>query len=193
MVRQVGLGIINFVVPTGLGLTCLWAAYFSHLVGVQCLQTAQRYYCVCPLTGNQDLAPGLHYVSQFSVSRVWHPLPSLISNCLYLLLGSWMKPISCNEKVEDPGRLLCPGAPQGPARCQFQVLFWILNKFSIQASRSSLSINIRLCTVFSPVCTLKANDITPKWEHIYCSCSERLINNISLHLVWCICVYCALL
>ena len=43
------------------------------------------------------------------------------------------------------------------------------------------------------VCTLKANDITPKWEHIYCLCSERLINNISLHLVWCICLYCALL
>ena len=147
--------------------------------------------------GNQDLASGLHYhFSRLSVSRVLHPLPYLISNCLNLLLGSWMKPISCNENMEDLERVLCPGAPQGPAQCQFQVLFWILNKFSIQTSRASLSISILLCTLFSPsltVCTLKANDITPKWEHIYCLCSERLINNISLHLVWCICIYCALL
>ena len=192
-----GLSIINFLVPMGLGSTCLWAAYFSHLEGVQYLQTAQRYCCVYPSMGNQDLAPGLHYYfSQLSVSGVLHPLPYLISNCVNLLFGSWMKPISCNEKMEDPERLLCPGAPQGPVQCQFQVLFWILNKFSTQASRASLSINILLCTVFPPsltVCTLKANDITPKWEHIYCLCSERLINNISLHLVWCICLYCALL
>ena len=26
-----------------------------------------------------------------------------------------MKPISCNQEMGDPERLLCPGAPQGPA------------------------------------------------------------------------------
>ena len=27
-----------------------------------------------------------------------------------------MKPISCNQEMGDTERLLCPGAPQGPAR-----------------------------------------------------------------------------
>ena len=29
-----------------------------------------------------------------------------------------MKPISCNQEMGDGERLLCPGAPQGPARYQ---------------------------------------------------------------------------
>ena len=29
-----------------------------------------------------------------------------------------MKPFSCNREMGDTERLLCPGAPQGPARFQ---------------------------------------------------------------------------
>ena len=34
-----------------------------------------------------------------------------------------MKPISCSQEMGDPERLLCPGAPQGPAGfpCHLQV------------------------------------------------------------------------
>ena len=34
------------------------------------------------------------------------------------LCGGRMKPISCNGRNGDPGRFLCPGAPQGPSQYQ---------------------------------------------------------------------------
>ena len=36
-----------------------------------------------------------------------------------------MKPISCNQEMGDTGRLLCPGAPQGPT--QYQVCDCVSN------------------------------------------------------------------
>ena len=92
--------------------------------GFSICKTAQRYCYVYPLRENQDPAPRLHYcfltVSPLSPLSL-HPLPSLISNCLNLPFGTqeghggWMKPISCNQEMGDTERLLCPGAPQGPA------------------------------------------------------------------------------
>ena len=40
-----------------------------------------------------------------------------------------MKPISCNQEMGDTKRLLCPGAPQGPAWYQFH-LFADLSQFT---------------------------------------------------------------
>ena len=61
-----------------------------------------------------------------------HLLLSLISNSLNLPLelgaghGGWMKPISCNQEMGDTERLLCPGAPQGPAEFQrYSNLAWV--------------------------------------------------------------------
>ena len=36
-----------------------------------------------------------------------------------------MKPIFCNQEMGDTERLLCPGAPQGPARYQqYRISGW---------------------------------------------------------------------
>ena len=102
---------------------------------------------VYPLRGHQDPAPWLHYffycikcADQFFFS--WSIIallfldssslfsaspPSLISNHLNLSSGtqgrSWRlnEPISSKQETETTERLLCPGAPRGPAWCQQQL------------------------------------------------------------------------
>ena len=61
-----------------------------------------------------------------------HLLLSLISSSLNLPLdcgeghGGWMKPISYNQELGDTERLLCPGAPEGPAGYQrYSNLAWV--------------------------------------------------------------------
>ena len=82
--------------------------------------------CVYPMMGNQDSALRLHYILfLWTVPPLSHipSLPWLATawTCRLELReghGGWMKPISCNQEMVDTERLLCPGAPQGPARYQ---------------------------------------------------------------------------
>ena len=86
--------------PTGLRSPCLWqhTVNFSHLVGVlvstkQFKDTVLHIYIyiyiyIPPLKGNQDLAPRLYYCFLTFPPFSLHPLPSLISNCFNLPIGT---------------------------------------------------------------------------------------------------------
>ena len=56
--------------------------------GFSVCKTAQRYCYVYPLRGNQDPVPRLHYCFLTVPPLSHHPLPSLISNCLNLPVGT---------------------------------------------------------------------------------------------------------
>ena len=83
---------------------------------------AQRYCYVYPLRRNQDPVPRLLYCFLTASPLSLHPLPSLISNGLYLPFGtqgrSWK--LKTKKETGDTERLPCPGAPQGPAWFHFQ-------------------------------------------------------------------------
>ena len=86
-----GVDILNLLVPTGLGSTCLWAACSQLLPpggGFSICKTAQRCCSVYLLRGNQDPAPRLHCCFLTVPPLSLHPLPPLISNCLNLPFGS---------------------------------------------------------------------------------------------------------
>ena len=51
-------------------------------------KTTQRYRFVYPVREDQDLAPRLHYCFLIVLPLSPHLLPSLISNCLNLLIGT---------------------------------------------------------------------------------------------------------
>ena len=74
------------------------------------------------------LTPGLHCCPLAASPLFLHPLSSLISSCLNLPFGpqgrSWkLESIPYKYEMGDMERLLCPGAPQGPAWFQY-----LLNK-----------------------------------------------------------------
>ena len=67
-----------------------WGAIaFSRRVGA--LVSAKQHKDIVPLLGNQDLAPGYTIISLDSHSLLSHPLPSLINNCLNLLVGTYRR------------------------------------------------------------------------------------------------------
>ena len=67
-----------------------WGAIaFSRRVGA--LVSAKQHKDKVPLLGNQDLAPGYTIISLDSHSLLSHPLPSLINNCLNLLVGTYRR------------------------------------------------------------------------------------------------------
>ena len=76
-----------------------------------------------PSGGTRTLPQGCTIVS---LALSLHPLPSLISNCLNLSFEtqgrSWrLESIPYKQEMGDTERLLCPGAPQGPAGFQAYV------------------------------------------------------------------------
>ena len=67
-----------------------WGAIaFSRRLGA--LVSAKQLKDIVPLMGNQDLAPGYTVVSLDSQSLLYHPLCSLINNCLNLLVGTYRR------------------------------------------------------------------------------------------------------
>ena len=74
--------------------------------------------------GIQDHAPRLYCCFLTVPPLSLHPLPSLMSNCLNLPLGSqrrsWRLNEACFLKTRngDTERLLCPEAPEGPVQFQ---------------------------------------------------------------------------
>ena len=66
--------------------------YNFSLRCIRCL-----YYYMYPLRGNQDPAPRLEYCSLTVSLLSLHLLPSLISNCLNLPLGTQGRPWRLNE------------------------------------------------------------------------------------------------
>ena len=96
------VGSTQLTSPTWQGVFSIW-------------KTAQRYCSVYPLRGNQDLAPRLVHVSASPLFPNEHLFEPALWNS-WKVMGSWMKTISYNSAVEDTERLLCPGAPKGPAR-----------------------------------------------------------------------------
>lgn len=64
---------------------------------------------MCPLMGNQDLAPSCTVVPLDCSSFVSHSLPSLISNCLNLPVGTQGRSAENSEwrirELRDTGRL----------------------------------------------------------------------------------------
>ena len=80
-----------------------------------------------PLRRNQDIAPRLHYCYLTALPLSPHLLPSSISKCLNMPFGTQGKLGRLNEAYflssrkggeqtdADTERLLCPGAPLGPA------------------------------------------------------------------------------
>ena len=84
------------------------------------------------MRGNQNPALRLYYCCLTAPPWSLHPLPSLISNCLNLPLGTQGRPWRLNEahfrRIRN-GRHrqdFVPGAPQGPARLQFLLLSALL-------------------------------------------------------------------
>ena len=84
------------------------------------------YYYVYPLRGNQDPAPRLCYCFLTIPPLSLHSLPSLISSCWNLSLGTQGKSWRLNA-AHFPGtrngghrKALCPGATEVPGRLQCQ-------------------------------------------------------------------------
>ena len=75
---------------------------------------------VFPLRGNQDPAPRLYYYFFTVPPLSLHPLPSLISSCLNLPLGTQGRPQRLNEthflKARNGGQrmVFVPKSPVGP-------------------------------------------------------------------------------
>ena len=91
VVRKVGVRIISCLVPACLASACLSAACSQFLppcARFSICKTAQKYCYVYPLRGNQDLATRLSYCFLTASPFSPHPLPSLIRNCLSLLMGT---------------------------------------------------------------------------------------------------------
>ena len=86
-----------------------------------------------PLRGAQDPAPRLCYCLLTLPPLSLHPLPSLISKCLNLSLGTQGRPYWLNEahflKAKSRGhrKAFVPGAPQGPAWLHFHFILITLN------------------------------------------------------------------
>ena len=87
-------------------------------------KTAQSYCPVPPLRGTTALPPRLHCcffgscLCSVSASPSRPQLAMVWTCSLELREGPkvWMKPIFCNQKMQAPERLFCPGIPQGPAQ-----------------------------------------------------------------------------
>ena len=82
-----------------------------------------------PLWRNECPAPRLCYFFLILPPLSLHSPPSLISNCLNLSLGTqgrlpWLNVAHFprTQEVEDTESLLCPGAPQSPARLQEDIV-----------------------------------------------------------------------
>ena len=65
------------------------AIAFSRRLGA--LVSAKQLKDIVSLMGIQDLAPGYTVVSLDSHSLLYHPLRSLINNCLNLLVGTYRR------------------------------------------------------------------------------------------------------
>ena len=116
-------GIYMLVGSTQLTSTC------SRL---HCLQNSSKIllYTNMSLEWGPGSCPRAALLFLLTVSPLFlPPLPSLISICLNLPVGtqgkswSWMKPISYNQKVVDTERLLCPGTPKVPTQFLYHLEF----------------------------------------------------------------------
>ena len=114
---EVGVSIIN------LRFQLVWAlcdASFSHLVE----QDSSKLLSCAAFEGNHSTSPRPHCcffgscLSSVSASPSRPQLATVWTCSLELREGPrvWMKPIFCNQKMEAPERLFCPGIPQGPAQ-----------------------------------------------------------------------------
>ena len=100
---------------------------FSHLVevSVSVKQLKDNVMCI-PWGGTRTLPRGCTLVSWLLFPYLHiPPLPQLATVWIFSLElreghGGCMKPISCNQEMGDTERLLCPGAPQGPSRYQWE-------------------------------------------------------------------------
>ena len=92
---------------------------FSHLVGVSVSAKSSKILFCVSLEGNQDPAPKAALLFPDCSLLSLHPLPSLISNCLNLPVGTQRRSRRLNEanflQAGNTEKLLCPGTPQGPA------------------------------------------------------------------------------
>ena len=107
----------------GRTLSCLVLKY-SFLKEAQGINFSLRcircpYYYVYPLRGNQDPVPRLNYRYLTVPPLSLHPLPSLISNCLNLPLGTQGRSCRLNEthllRMRNGGnrKAFVPGSPTG--------------------------------------------------------------------------------
>ena len=108
-----------FVLVWGLRACGQHAVNFSHLMGVSVSAKQLRDIVLCiPWGGTRTLPQGCAIVSWLFLLCFCIPsLPWLATvwKCPLELregLGGWMKPISCNQRMRDTERLLCPGAPR---------------------------------------------------------------------------------
>ena len=101
-----------------------------HLVGFLFCRGAQRYCYVYHLRGNQDPASRLHYC--FLTVPPWclRPLPSLISSCLNLAIGTQGRSWRLNEayflqaRNSGHGKIFVPRSPTGSCLVSCPPLLW---------------------------------------------------------------------